>query len=171
MMWIRVLLLSIMALSQSVPPIVMAAPTTEPDTVQVYLSHNPESASDFTAVFPLPRTVPGGAGIIEQTLAALIAGPTPSEQAAGYFSDFRAIQTGTVSFCKGLDFTLRVVSGTATVNLCRQTSSAGIGQDARAQSEVEATLMQFPGIARVVVLDSAGHCLFDESGLDLCLGP
>ena len=40
-----------------------------------------------------------------------------------------------------------------------------------AQNEINATLMQFPGITRVVVLTSAGHCLFDASGMDLCLMP
>jgi hypothetical protein len=53
--------------------------------------------------------------------------------------------------------------------LSRATSSAGTGQDARAQSEMTATLTQFPGITKVILLNSAGHCLFDQSGLDLCL--
>jgi hypothetical protein len=147
-----------------------AAPRSEPDLVQVFFSRNPESLNDFAAVFPIERFVLGGPDLIEQTVAALIAGPTPAEQAMGYFSDFSAIQVG-ASTCKAQDFTLIRAGGTVTLQLCRATSSAGIGQDARAQNEINATVMQFPGITRVIVLTSAGHCLFDESGMDLCLAP
>src|SRR4051794_28219032 len=110
----------------------------EPDTVQVFFSRDPDSLNDFTAVFAQPRTVPGGAGLIEQTVAAHLAGPTAGEQAAGYFSDFRNLIVGTASTCKGQDFTLMVTLGIATLQLCRATSSAGIGQDARAESEITA---------------------------------
>jgi hypothetical protein len=150
------------------------APTmalAEPDTVQVFFSRDPDSLNDFTAVFPQPRTVPGGAEPLQQTVSALLAGPTAAEQASGYFSDFRNLISGTASTCKGQDFTLMVALGIATLQLCRATSSAGVGQDARAQSEINATLMQFPGITQVIVLNSAGHCLFDLSGMDLCLVP
>ncbi len=146
-----------------------AVTRAEPDTVQVFLSHDPESFNDFTAVFPQPRTVPGGPGIIEQTIAQLIAGPTAAETASGNFSDFHNLIVPGPSTCKGQDFTLMVAMGVATIQLCHATSSAGIGQDARAQSEINATVMQFPGITKVIVLGSTGHCLFDESGLDLCL--
>jgi len=108
---------------------------------------------------------------MEGAVSALIAGPTAAEAGTGLFSDFRAILTGSVSNCKGLDFTVLPAGGVVTVQLCRTTSSAGIGQDARAQAEIDATLMQFPGVTKVIVLGSTGHCLFDESGLDLCLMP
>ncbi len=61
-----------------------------------------------------------------------------------------------------------VTQGVVTLQLCRQTLSAGL-QEGRARSEATATLMQFPGVTKVVLLDSTGHCLFDLSGLDLCL--
>ena len=171
MRWTRVVLLGVAVLGLSAAPVVAAVPAAAPDTVQVFFSRNPDSFNDFTAVFPLARTVPGNPGLIEQTLTALIAGPTPAEQAAGYFSDFGALVGSPVSTCKGLDFTLMVAQGTATVQVCRATSSAGVGQDARSQAEVEATLTQFAGVTKVIVLNAAGHCLFDESGLDLCLTP
>jgi hypothetical protein len=101
----------------------------------------------------------------------LIAGPTPAEQGAGFYSDFKNLIVPGPSTCKGQDFTLMVTLGIATLQLCHAKLSAGIGQDARAQSEINATLMQFPGLTRVIVLGATGHCLFDESGLDLCLGP
>ena len=171
MQWRPLALLLAVVLGLSTAPIAGAAPAASPDTVQVFFSRDPDSFGDFGAVFPLARTVPGNPGLIEQTLAALIAGPTAAERAAGYFSDFGALVVGTTSTCKGEDFVVMVASGTATVQLCRATSSAGIGQDARAQAEVEATLEQFSGITKVVVLNASGHCLFDESGLDLCLAP
>ena len=163
---VRRVLLGLVAVWLALVPTMVSA---EPDTVQVFFSHDPESFNDFTMVFPQARTVPGGAAIIEQTLAALLAGPTAAEQAAGFFSDFHNLIVPGPSTCKGQDFTFFVSLGVATVQLCHQTSSAGIGQDARAQSELNATLMQFGGITKVIVLGATGHCLFDESGLDLCL--
>jgi hypothetical protein len=161
-----VVLLVALALAAPAAPVAAA-----PDTVQVYLSRDPDSLNDFTAVFPLAREVtPGDQGLAGAALEALIAGPTAAEQAQGYFSDFGALLVGTVSYCKGgADFVLTVEAGLATVHLCRATSSAGIGQDARAQAEVEATLTQFPAITSVRVLSFDGHCLFDQSGMDTCL--
>ena len=161
--------LSVLVLSLALVPVPVGQ-AAEPDSVNVFFSRDPDSFNDFTAVFPLPRTVPGGTGVIEQTVEAQLLGPTAAEQGAGYFSDFKNLLVGP-SLCKGGDFELIVAAGTATLRLCRATSSAGIGQDARAQNEINAVLMQFPGITRVVVLTASGHCLFDESGMDLCLMP
>ena len=160
------LLLLVLVLGVPVP-----VASAEPDTVNVFFSRDPDSFNDFAAVFALPRTVLGGPGLIEQTLDVFLLGPTPGEQAQGYFSDFGNLLVGPSLCGKAGDYTLSVAGSTVTVRLCRATSSAGIGQDARAQNEINATLMQFPGITRVVVLTSAGHCLFDASGMDLCLMP
>jgi hypothetical protein len=146
------------------------APPAIPAGARVFFSRDPESLDDFDAVFAVERDLSGSSSL-EAAVAALIAGPTSAERAAGYFSDWQAILVGTRSTCKGQDFVLMVHSGMATVQLCRQTSSAGIGQDARAQAEIESTLKQFPGVTRVVVLNTDGHCLFDASGLDRCLEP
>jgi hypothetical protein len=164
----RSIVLGLLGLWLAMVPGVASA---EPDTVQVFFSRDPDSFNDFTAVFAQSRVVPGGAGLIEQTVAAHLAGPTPAEQAAGYFSDFKNLVVPGASSCKGQDFTLMVTLGIATLQLCHATSSAGIGQDARAQNEINATLMQFPGITKVIVLGATGHCLFDGSGMDLCLVP
>lgn len=166
----RLVLTTVFSFAAAGVPIATASPLADPDVIQVFFSRNPDSFNDFTAVFPVTRDVPAP-GVMEGAVAVLIAGPNAAEQATGLFSDFRALITGTVSNCKGLDFTLMSAGGVVTLQLCRTTSSAGIGQDARAQAEVEATLMQFPGVTRVVVLGSTGHCLFDGSGLDLCLTP
>ena len=48
-------------------------------------------------------------------------------------------------------------------------SEGGVVSDAQAQSEIEASLKQFPTIMKVVILDKEGNCLFDQSGLNNCL--
>ena len=62
----------------------------EPDPVQVFSSREPESFDDFSAVFAVTRDVPAGA-LMEEAVAALIAGPTLAERTAGYFSAFRTL--------------------------------------------------------------------------------
>jgi hypothetical protein len=58
---------------------------------------------------------------------------------------------------------------TATLCLCRATSSPGIDADAGILAEIDATLKQFSNIKNVVVLTQAGHCFADVSGQDRCL--
>jgi hypothetical protein len=163
----RAILISLALLNSGSLPATVAAPVEDLAPVQVFFSRDPESLADFTAVFPLARDVPADPDVMADTLGLLLSGPTSGEQAAGYFSDFKALVVGTISTCKGA-FLLHQEGGVVTVQLCRATSSAGAGQDARAQTEVNATLQQFPGVSKVVVLDRFGHCLFDQSGLDLC---
>jgi hypothetical protein len=138
-------------------------------TIQVFFSRHPDSDEDFSRVVPVARTATDR-GVARAALEALIAGPTAPERAAGYFSEWSAMLRGP-STCGGSDFSLAIENGLATVRLCRQTTSAGIGQDARANAELEATLKQFPSVQRVRVLTTDNHCLFDMSGLDRCLAP
>ena len=135
--------------------------------VQVFFSRWPESDADFSAVFPVSRTAPD-AGVARAALRALIAGPTPAEAAEGYFSVLGSMLVGPSS-CGGADFSIRIEAGLATVQFCREISSGGIGQDARAQSAIEATLRQFSTVQHVRLLTSDGHCLFDMTGEDRCL--
>jgi hypothetical protein len=139
--------------------------------IEVYFSRRPESDHDFTAVFPAARRAPD-AGVATGALRELIAGPTLEEAAQGYFSELGTMFVGP-SNCGDHDFTIRIENGpeggTATVRFCRTVTSAGIGQDARVQSALEATLRQFPTIQRVRLLDPAGDCLFDMSGENRCL--
>ncbi len=138
-------------------------------TVQLYFSRHPESDQDFAAVFPVQRAVTvSGQQIATATLEALIVGPTPAEQTQGYFSELDGMLSG-ASSCGGRDFSLSIEpGGTAVVQFCRQVMSAGVGQDARVSSQIEATLTQFSTITDVRLLDDAGNCLFDQSGLNLC---
>jgi hypothetical protein len=111
----------------------------------------------------------------------LIAGPTPQERDAGYFSELNSILSGS-SNCSApyptggpdFKFTLNMKGstpeqGTATLRFCRATMSPGVGADARISAEITATLKQFESIKKVVILTKDGHCFGDESGLDNCL--
>lgn len=147
-----------------------AAPVTAQGiSIRVYFSRHPESESAFTAVFPVSRVSPDRA-VAAAALTGLIAGPSPSERAAGYYSELSGTLTGS-STCSGRDVTVSIASGLATVRLCRTLTSAGIGQDARIRAQIETTLRQFSTVRSVRLLTSAGHCLFDESGQDRCLSP
>lgn len=135
--------------------------------ILVHFSRRPESDDDVTAVFPVPRTAPD-AGVARAAIAALIAGPTPDETEAGYFSELGRMLHGP-STCGDDDFTIRSADGQATLRFCRAVSSAGIGQDARVQSAIDATLTQFATIRRLRTLSRDGDCLFNMSGENRCL--
>jgi hypothetical protein len=158
-------------------PSLTATPTPSP--VLVYFSKNPESLNDPTAVFPLQRVAPNSAVATSTTYAIqqLIAGPTSSEAAVGYFTELTTVlQVSGPSNCGGADFTLTLDMrgstpqvGTATLQFCRPTASPGTGADARIVAEVTKTLTQFSTITNVAILNRNGNCFGDESGLDLCL--
>lgn len=148
--------------------------------VKVFFSRSPASFNNSSAVYPVERTSPTIA-VGTFSLQLLLAGPTLSEQQAGYFTELNTMLSGP-SNCSaplpvgGPDFTLTLnkkgpkpETGTATVQFCRSISSAGIGADARVTAEIDATLKQFPNIKKVVILTKDGHCFGDESGNDLCL--
>ena len=108
--------------------------------------------------------------LVQGAIRALIDGPNEAERAAGYFSELRAM-VGNIPSCRTpsgfTDLTAGVQDGVATVRFCRF-SSAGVGQDARAQSAIEATLRQFPSVQRILLLTWEGDCLFDMSGENRC---
>ncbi len=149
--------------------------------VKVYFSKFPESvATNFSTVYPVDRMSPTSA-VGTFAIQLLIAGPTLSEQQAGYFTELNTMLSGP-SNCSaprpvgGPDFTLTLdkrgtvaQTGTATLKFCRQLTSPGIGADARVAAEITATLKQFPRIKEVVILTKDGHCFGDESGKDFCL--
>ena len=149
--------------------------------VKVFFSKFPESVTtNFSAVYPVGRMSPTIA-VGTFAIQLLLAGPTLSENQAGYFTELTTMLSGP-SNCSapllvgGPDFTLSLdkrgtvtQTGTATVKFCRSLTSPGIGADARVIAEITATLKQFPRIKQVVILTKDGHCFGDESGKDLCL--
>ena len=149
--------------------------------IKVFFSKYPVSViTNPSAVYPIPRTSPTIA-VGTFSIQLLIAGPTLSERAAGYFTELNTMLSGP-SNCSaplpvgGPDFMLTLnmkgpypETGTATVKFCRTLNSPGIGADARVQAEITATLKQFTNIKKVVILTQDGHCFGDGSGKDLCL--
>lgn len=163
------------------PTATASTATTTDYPVKVYFSKSPTSLNtDPSAVFPVDRISPTLA-VGTFAIQLLIAGPTPDEQKAGYFTELNTILSGP-SKCSaplpvgGPDFTLTLdkkgtvtQKGTATLQFCRSISSSGIGADARVKAEINTTLKQFSNITNVVILTENGHCFGDESGMDQCL--
>ncbi|HEY7347181.1 MAG TPA: hypothetical protein VH599_02595 [Ktedonobacterales bacterium] len=149
--------------------------------IKVYFSRF--DAPDYGAVFAVNRYSPT-LGVATFAIQSLIAGPTLSESDAGYYTELNSSFSGPASCTSAQsngrpdfrDFRLSLnkkgkvaEQGTATVQFCRPFSSAGIGVDARVTAEITATLKQFSNIKKVVILSQTGHCIGDESGMDLCL--
>lgn len=160
---------------------ISAASTAANYPVKVFFSKFPESVNtNSSTVYPVGRISPSIA-VGTFSLQLLIAGPTLSEQQAGYFTELNTMLSGP-SKCSaplpvgGPDFILSLnkkgavtETGTATVKFCRSLSSPGIGADARVTAEINATLKQFTNIKKVVILTVDGHCFGDLSGKDFCL--
>lgn len=155
-------------------------PTVTGYPLMVFFSKTPDSENSFSAVFPVKRVSPTQQ-VETYSIQLLIAGPTPEERTAGYYSELNSLLNGS-SQCPsagpvgGPDFTLTLNTkgttaeqGAATLKFCRATLSPGIGADARVLAEIRATLLQFTSIKKVVVLNLGGHCFGDQSTQDLCL--
>jgi hypothetical protein len=142
--------------------------------VLVYFSKNPDSQGDPTKVFPVDRYSPT-LRVATYAIGQLIAGPTPTEAAAGYYSDLHSILSGT-SNCGGADFTITLdhkgataATGYVTLKFCRTTNLPGDLSGTYISSEIDATLLQFPNNHHVVILNAQGGCFNDLSGQNLCL--
>ena len=139
--------------------------------VKVYFSKHGQDS--VTLVYPVNRTTTSQA-VATASMQYLIAGPNASEQSQGYYTELTSMLQG-ASTC-GADFTIKLntkgstpETGTATVQFCRDLSSAGVGMDARVQSQINATLKQFSTIHKVIILTRGGSCFGDESGANMCL--
>jgi Sporulation and spore germination len=146
--------------------------------VKVYFSKtNATNFDDVGAVDRVSPTASVGTFAVEE----VVAGPTQDEKNQGLSSQLHDSINGP-SNCSGQnaiggsDFLLTVnkkgtvdEQGTATLQFCRDISSAGIGSDARIKAEVTTTLKQFSTIQKVVILSKSGSCFGDESGLNMCL--
>lgn len=132
--------------------------------VQVFFPHYPEANDDFTQVVPVWRTT-SSLGVARFAIEQLIAGPTSAEEQEGFAS---VLHFQGESNCPG-DFTIAITNQVAKLQFCRQVVSNGVGDDARAQQAIEATLQQFSTIDTVVILNPDGSCFADQSGLNRCL--
>lgn len=135
--------------------------------VKVYFSKTPTSATDPSKTFAVNRVSPD-LSVAKYVIGELIKGPTTGETALGYFSKVKVSGT---SNCGGASYTITISDAKkATLKFCKDfVSEGGVVSDAQAQSEIQASLTQFPTIIKVVILDKDGNCLFDQSGLNNCL--
>lgn len=142
--------------------------------VSVYFAQHPASDNDPTKVFAVSRTSPT-LGVATYAISQLLAGPSATEQSAGYYTPWAGSLTG-ASNCGGADFTVTLdhrgtvaAPGVATLRFCRTTQIAGELAGARMSATAKATLLQFPNIHSVVILNSSGACFDDLSGRNACL--
>lgn len=134
--------------------------------VNVYFSRHSASDDDPAKVFAVKRTSPDS-GVARYSMQQLLAGPSASETAAGYFTQARL--RGGVSNCGGADFTIAIEAGVARLQFCKQFDHLGVVSDGQAESEIKATLAQFSNVRKITILNYQGNCEFDASGLNLCL--
>jgi hypothetical protein len=97
----------------------------------------------------------------------LITGPTESESKEGYFTP--VVLLPNTSNCGAKDFMLAISDSVATLKFCKDFESNGVLSDARAQEAINASLLQFQSVKKVVILAKNGNCMFDASGQNLCL--
>lgn len=134
------------------------------DNITIYFSKSPESDDDPTVVFPVERQ-PEGENKIVSAIEAYIAGPTNAEAAAGYYSEFELSGT---SNCRGSFFTYTVDNENITVKFCRTVVGLGTMADGRVLQTLKKTLSEVSD-REAIILDQNGDCLFDMSGMNLCL--
>ena len=137
--------------------------------VRVYFSKHPDSDNLPRAVFAVARKSPN-LGVGAYAITQLIAGPTATERAAGYFSPLTGALSGT-SNCGGADFKLALdhngpmpQPGTATLQFCRTVAGLGDTPAIMVRNEITATLTQFSNIHKVVILSRDGSCFDDLIG-------
>jgi len=143
---------------------VAKSPTVRPQTIKVFFPKNPQQQQNLGYVEPVWRQ-PQTMGLAQFAVTQLISGPTPQERQRGLVAPIRLRGASTC----GQDFTLAIAAGVARLQFCRQVVSAGVGDDARLLSSVNATLKQFSTLRSIVVLDQNGNCLGDMSGENRCL--
>lgn len=134
--------------------------------VKVHFSKHPESDDDPTQTFPVDRTA-RDSGVATFAMQELLKGPTPAETTRGYFSTAR-LRDGE-STCGGKDFSLKLEDGTARLQFCKPFDHIGSVSDGQAESVIKATLDQFDSITKVIILNAAGDCEFDQAGDNRCL--
>jgi hypothetical protein len=148
-----------------IPATATATPTPTGYPIKVNFSRFPDTDANLTAVFPVVRI-----------------SPTPEERAAGYYTELNGVLNGPSSCSAapaptgGPDFTLSLdhkgtnpEAGTATLRFCRAMLMPGEGTDGRIKAEIDATVLRFASIKKVVSLTQSGQCAFDLRTGNQCL--
>lgn len=128
--------------------------------IKLYFPNNKLDKSDCAAkVFPVERTIPKTPGVARATLEQLFAGPTETEKAKGFYSDF---SPETKSFF----LSVNIKDGSSYVNLNDPTLTPVTGNftsscgGSNFFGQVETTLKQFPSIKRVFFAIKGDPSLF-----------
>lgn len=137
--------------------------------VDVYFSRNPDFNDPPAAVFAVHRTSPT-LGVATYAISQLLAGPTATEAAQGYFTPLQGALSG-ASNCGGADFVILLdrnrdnpETGTATLRFCKDVKGLGDTPSIMARNEINATLTQFSTIKKVVIIYKDGSCFDDLIG-------
>ncbi|MDH5442284.1 MAG: GerMN domain-containing protein [Candidatus Nomurabacteria bacterium] len=119
--------------------------------IQLYFGNNitDPGVLNCQTTYPTTRTIPQTTGVARAALEQLIAGPTPAERTAGYITSVYS------------DFTidsLSVSNGTAFVSF---SAPSGFGPGgtcgyAMVQSQIRNTLIQFPTIQHIEIVEING---------------
>ena len=143
-------------------------PVNELKEVRVFLPKLSETNFDLDYVEPVIRTTPRR-DVEEFAIEQVIAGPNETEKEEGFTEAMNINYFVGESNCGGENFTLAISQGVAILQFCRAVATAGIGDDVRISSSLEATLKEFDRVNSVVILNRNGDCFKDLSGENLCL--
>lgn len=157
-----------------------ATPTaTPPTTVKVYFAKHPDTDNNPTVVFAAQRVTTATNTQDQATFALdeMLKGPTAAERAQNLYSPFDgklALQSVCPGPFRNFDLTLNhkgatIEDGTATLQFCRRVDIAGDLEGPRMAAMISSTLLQFPEIKKVVILDYHGNCFDDLRGENACL--
>jgi putative hemolysin len=126
-------------------------------TVELYFS-NETLGDPCGEVFPVPRQVPADTPPVE-AVAALLAGPTPDEQAQGYGGWFSAETEGMLRSVGVADGTVRVDLADLRPVIPNASTSCG---SAVLLAQLDRTLLQFPGIdATIYAIDGSPEIFYE----------
>lgn len=137
---------------------------SEEQTIQVFFSKSPDSNDDPSLVFPVSRNYTGD-NKITAAMTELLKGPTAAEKAAGYFSK---LSLSGESNCGGSSYKYVTTATKITLTFCKNVAATGVIADGQAKMIVAKTLEEATA-KTVVILDKNGNCLFDLSGMNVCL--
>lgn len=142
----------------------------------IYFPKDRTSSSEPTELFPLQRRVSAQdkvAGII----GSYIVGITATELEQGYYlpsgdfeiTNYQRLDLRGESNCEGKDFTVSTENSIVTVKFCKALMQSGVLADARVKSAMERSIKEATETEKVIFLNRDGDCMFDESGMNICL--
>lgn len=114
------------------------------DALKIYFGNKNRAEGDCSQVYPLYRNLPHTAAPARESLEALLAGPSPAEQAAGYFS----------SISPGVKINrLSIVDGTAYADFDSsiEKNAGGSCRMAAIRQQILQTLLQFRTVRQAVI--------------------